>query len=181
VRKKKGKHRTIVVVYYSGHGIELEGKNYLIPVDANLRTQENPPTKEDYEQLIHVDRLVYMMQKIQDTEHIVILDACRADRAGELGLADSIKGGRTLMAYAAQPGLTASNEKAEDSNNSLYTYAFLKALRERGKSARRVFEDVTERVGELSNGKQSPYHSNTGPVDFVFNPWTGADIPKGAH
>lgn len=156
-----------VLVYYAGHGIQANGRNYLIPVDATLES-ERALRFEAMELADILEELEEFEAKIS----IVILDACRNNpfqrkfRGGARGLAvvDAAQG--TLIAYATSPGSVASDGIGA---NGLYTQALLKAMDQPGLKVEEVFKQVRREVSEASGGEQIPWESSSLVGDLIFN------------
>ena len=115
--------------FYAGHGIQSKGYNYLIPVDANLKSEE----QVEYD-CVQADRILAFMESSGTKVNIIILDACRNNpferswtrsSAGK-GLAFMTAPGGSLIAYATAPGSTASDGSG---NNGLYTSAILESIK----------------------------------------------------
>jgi hypothetical protein len=151
----------IAVVFYAGHGMELDGTNYLIPVDAKL---ERDVDVED--ETVSVDRLVKMLEPAKRLR-LVILDACRDNpfsktmkrtlgaRAFSRGLAKvEPASSDTLIAFAAKAGSTASDGNGD---NSPFTTALLKNIAVPGLDLRIAFGRVRDDVMKNTNNKQEPF------------------------
>jgi len=151
----------IAVIYYAGHGIEVGGTNYLIPVDAKLATDLDAEDEG-----VPLDRVVRAMEPARRLR-LIILDACRdnpfnqkmrrtmAMRAVNNGLAKiELTLGDTMIAYAAKAGST-----AEDGNgvNSPFTAALLKYLPEPGLDVRLAFGRVRDDVWSRTGHRQEPF------------------------
>src|ERR1700681_3487656 len=133
----------IAVVYYAGHGMEVEGTNYLIPVDAKLERDTDV-----FDEALSLDRVLVAIEPARKLR-LVILDACRdnpfaktmkrtvASRAVGRGLAKiEPTSPNTMIAFAAKAGSTASDG---DSKNSPFTTALVKYLPRPGLDLRKVF------------------------------------------
>jgi len=162
----------IAVVYYAGHGIEVGGINYLIPVDAKLATDLDAEDEG-----VSLDRVIRAMEPARRLR-LVILDACRdnpfnqkmqrtmAMRAVSNGLAKiELTLRDTMVAYAAKAGST-----AEDGNgaNSPFTAALLKYLPEPGLDVRLAFGRVRDDVWSNTGHRQEP---------FVYASLGGSEVP----
>ncbi len=158
---------TTALFYYAGHGIQSNGRNYLLPVDARIRSE----AALRFEAVDVADVLDEIAQS-GSRVNFVILDACRNNpferkvRGGSRGLAaiDAARG--TLIAYATAPGSVAIDG---ESSNGLYTAELLKALDAPGLKAEDVFKRVRIAVSDQSAGLQVPWESSSLTGDFVFN------------
>lgn len=151
----------ISVIYYAGHGIELNGKNYLIPADAKLLSNFDV---ED--EAISLDRILEALEDVKRLK-LVILDACRdnpfassmkrvvATRSIGRGLAKvEPTTSDTLIAFAAKAGAVASDG---DGNNSPFATALVKHIAEPGLDLRLAFGRVRDDVLKATGNKQEPF------------------------
>ena len=153
----------IAVVYYAGHGIEIGGVNYLIPVDAKLAGD-----RDAQDEAILIERLVQSVDEAKRLR-LVILDACRhnpfvanmkrtsrtATRAIYSGLGKvEPTGTATLIAYATRAGTTAEDGGGE---HSPYTTALLTNLTIPGLDIRLTFGRVRDQVMKITSGRQEPF------------------------
>ena len=151
----------VAVVFYAGHGMEIGGRNYLVPVDARLAT--------DFDLEDETVDLERVMQAIEPAKRLrlVILDACRnnpfavamrrsdATRAVGRGLAPPrLARGETMIAYAAQPGAVADDGAGA---NSPFTTALLKHLTSPGRDIRLALGSVRDEVLATTRDRQEPY------------------------
>jgi len=157
--------------YYAGHGLQLEGSNFLIPIGARLDKAGDVP----YEG-VDVGRVLDGMEAAGNQLNILILDACRNNpfalakgwrSPGERGLAQVKAPTGSLIAYATAPGSVAADGAGE---HGLYTQALLEELREPGLKLEEAFKKVREKVLEASKGGQTPWESNSTVGDFFFRP-----------
>ncbi len=162
-----------VVVYYAGHGMEVKGINYLVPIDAKLVDEEDVE-----EEAVPVSRL---LDRLKDSGGIkvIILDACRDNplatrmsrhvRGGtSLGLAEMRAASGTLIAYATNPGDAALDG---DGEHSPYVTALLKHMVETGKDVRLMLSAVYESVEQATKGRQQPWYSAQLPGrDLMLKP-----------
>lgn len=147
----------IALFYYAGHGMQVESKNYLIPVDAEYK---NGVTDVAFES-INVEMMSMVMNNFgrSDRLNLMILDACRNNpyrtwsRGGEAGLASMSAPSGTLIAYSTAPGSVASDG---DGANGLYTGELIKQLKI-SQRIEDVFINTRNAVERLSNGRQSPW------------------------
>ena len=168
--KRAASASEMAVVFYAGHGIEVDKNNYLVPVDAKLA---------------HVDEVTYeavpldwVMDAVGGAGRLgmVILDACRdnpfvqsmqrsgATRSIGQGLARVTPSGVTLVAYAAEDGKTA---KDGDGTHSPYTGALLRYLDEPGLDVERMFDKVRAEVERSTGGSQTPTEYGA-PLEDVY-------------
>jgi WD40 repeat protein len=155
--------------YYAGHGVQSKGANYLVPVDADIRNEDELSTRA-----YNANEVLEKMDSAKNRINVVILDACRDNpfarsfRSGSRGLAgmDQAPSG-TLVAYATSPGSTASDGLGA---NGLYTEQLLQAMNEPGVKLEEVFKRVRVGVKERSEGKQLPWEMSSVTGDFYFNP-----------
>jgi uncharacterized caspase-like protein len=146
----------IAVVYYAGHGVEVGGINYLVPVDATLET-----VLDVEDEGISLDRVIRAIEPARRLR-LVILDACRDNpfkaphpvRVVTNGLGKiALTPGNTMIAYAAQPGAVAEGGKGA---NSPFTSALLKHLPEPGVDVRTAFRRVRDEVWTKTGHRQEP-------------------------
>src|SRR5213080_4452038 len=162
----------IAVVYYAGHGIEVDGTNYLIPVDAKLERDTGV-----YDEAFSLDRVLLAIEPAKQLR-LVILDACRdnpfaktmkrtvASRAIGQGLAKvEPTSPNMLIAYSAKAGSTALDG---DAKNSPFTMALAKHLTTPGLDVRRAFGFVRDEVLKTTSYRQEP---------FVYGSLGGEDVP----
>jgi len=160
------------VFYYAGHAVQVDGKNYLIPVGAEISHEH----EVEYE-AVDVGFLLSQMQEAHNQLNIVILDACRNNpfnrrfRSTNAGLASINAPSGTLIAYATAPGSVASDG---DGRNGLYTQELLRAMHEPALKIEDVLKHVRSAVQNLTGGRQVPWESSSLVGDFYFLPGTGA-------
>jgi uncharacterized caspase-like protein len=181
--KDKARDAAWVLLYYSGHGMEWDGKNWLIPVDAHLNTRLDIP-----DQAVSVDHLLEHIPRA-DKLRIVILDACRDCPSFDRmimneglfrvtpGLAPMKPAYGDVVFFAARHG-TKAWEGPVKSSPSLFTEALLKYMEVEGLELGRFFRKVTHSVLEAceaidSTGrvKQEPFvYGHIPDEDFYFKP-----------
>jgi uncharacterized caspase-like protein len=163
------------VVYYAGHGIEVGGVNYLVPVDARLKTD-----KDVQDEAVPLDRVLSSVDSTRKLR-LVILDACRdnpfasqmkrtiARRAVSRGLAPVEPEGSTLVAYAAKGGEVALD--GEGGENSPYVSALVKHLATPGLEVNFLFRRVRDEVLTSTHKKQNPHvYGTLASEEFYFRP-----------
>ncbi len=152
--------------YYSGHGLQVRGVNWLVPVDAS------PATEHDLDfQMVDADLVLRQMDGVGTKLNIVLLDACRNNpfairglRALQAGLAEMRAPEGTLISYATQPGNVAVDGSGA---NSPYTEALASSMRQPGVDIFRLFNQVGLQVKKTTDGRQQPWVS-TSPIDGDF-------------
>jgi uncharacterized caspase-like protein len=172
---EKTRDADIAVIYYAGHGMEVDGTNYLIPVDAVLERDTDA-----YDEAIALDRILQAIEPAKQLR-LVILDACRdnpfvksmkrtvASRSLGRGLA-GVEPSRpnTLIAFAAKGGSTAQDG---DNRNSPFTTALLNRLGTPGLELGKAFRLVRDDVMNATGNKQEPFvYGSLGGNDVVLVP-----------
>jgi hypothetical protein len=175
----KLKGYNVGLFFYAGHGIQANGNNFLIPVDANLINER----QIEYD-CVQANRVLSFMENSGAEVNIVILDACRNnpferswDRsASSKGLAFMDAPAGTLIAYATAPGSTASDGSGK---NGLYTSAILESIQIPNITALQMFQNVRSVVSEKSGSRQIPWESTSLIGDFYFyrNEELGSPLP----
>jgi uncharacterized caspase-like protein len=156
----------VVFVYVSGYGLQLEGENYIVPVDAKLARDADLPLRA-----LRVSDYLKPLAASGAKLSVVALDAARANPfqlAGQPlagGLALFEPGGRTLLAFNAAPG-TIAPEAAGDYGP--YAHALAEMIRDGGLPLMQLFDNTRLRVSELTKGAQIPWNSQRVETDFVF-------------
>src|SRR5579863_4775869 len=157
---EKARDADIAVIYYAGHGIEVDGTNYLVPIDAALERDTDA-----YDEAISLDRILQAIEPAKQLR-LVILDACRdnpfaktmkrtvSSRTLGRGLA-GVEPARpnTLIAFAAKGGSTAADG---DDTHSPFTTALLKYLARPGLELGKAFRLVRDDVMNATGNKQEP-------------------------
>jgi uncharacterized caspase-like protein len=156
----------VALFYYAGHGVQVSGANYLVPVSAN-------PTREadvDF-QMVDVNLVLRQMQGSGTRLNMVILDACRNNpfgarglRASDGGLAQMRAPEGTLISYATQPGNVAQDGS---DGHSPYTKALASTIKQQGLDIFQTFNQVGLAVKRETGGSQQPWVSSS-PIDGTF-------------
>jgi formylglycine-generating enzyme required for sulfatase activity len=157
--------------YYSGHGMQIGGRNYLIPVGAEIGQESDV----EYE-AVDAGLILDAMENAGNEMNIVILDSCRDNpfarsfRSQVKGLAkmDAPKG--TFIAYSTAPGDVAADGEGR---NSPYTRSLLKHLPEQGQPIEAAFKRVRQDLDRSSDGRQIPWEATSLTGDFFFHPGSG--------
>ena len=165
----------IGLFYFSGHGMQVDGENYLIPVDATLERRD-----EVKYQTVYAEQVLEKMKNAGNPVNIVILDACRTNpyrafgRSLTGGLAHISAAKGTLIAYATAPNTVASDGSGR---NGLYTKYVLQSMRKPGLPIEMVFKDVIQHVELESEGKQTPWYQSSLSGYFAFIPRKPTILP----
>jgi TRAP-type mannitol/chloroaromatic compound transport system substrate-binding protein len=162
-RLKAAQGAAIGLLYYAGHGVQVQGENYLIPVDAQI---EDEGDVDIY--AINANAILRTLEDARNGLNIVILDACRNNpftrsfRAATRGLATMSAPTGTLIAYSTSPGSVALDGNGV---NSPYTAALATAIGDPGVPIEKVFKNVRDVVLAETQGKQTPWEASslTGP------------------
>ncbi len=162
------KRKGVGLFYFAGHGLQLAWRNYMIPVDADIRS-----AADIQKHGVEVGTLLGGISKAVNPLNVIILDACRDNPFGSLGGVDH-KGlsqmdapPGTLLAYATAPGNVASDGEGA---NGLYTEHLLKEIAVPDAKVEDVFKRVRLGVRRRSNGLQIPWESTSLEEDFYFVP-----------
>lgn len=154
--------------YFAGHGMQVRGENYLIPVNAEINKELDVEVEA-----VKLARVLNEMEEAKNRLNLVILDACRNNpfarsfRSGSNGLSSVNAPTGTLIAYATSPGSTASDGAKR---NGLYTEELLAAIRTPGLKVEDVFKRVRTQVRRKSGENQVPWESSSLEGDFYFVP-----------
>ncbi len=154
--------------FYAGHGVQVNGENYLVPVNARILDEDEIDLEA-----VNVNDFLQVMNSSNADINIVILDACRnnpfagSSRSAARGLApvDAPKG--TLIAYATAPGDVALDGSGR---NSPYTSALTKAIASgRGRTIESVFKSARREVLAATGDRQTPWETSSIVGDFFFH------------
>lgn len=170
MREVEEGHYSTVFVYYSGHGLQHNNTNWLVPVDVN------PNLRSDVENKCLDGQ--YLLNRLNDTKSkrvVVVLDACRSLKtnftrnamAANEGLRQMDPATNTLIAFATRAGTVAQDGVDDNSENGPYATALVNALKKENYSIDEMFQDVKEQVSKATYSMQTPIHIN-GMVDKVY-------------
>lgn len=159
----------VALVYYAGHGIQVAGENWLVPVDAKLQDE-----REVSRQTFALNQIMDKLDASKSAINIIILDACRNDpftrswkrSTGGGGLATVQAPSGTLIAYSTAPGKTAEDG---DGRNSPFTTALVKALEVPNLKLEDVFKTVGRNVMQMTASRQVPWNNSSVTGDFYFS------------
>ena len=165
----KLKGSDVGLFYFAGHGVQVKGLNYLIPVDANLTSEK----LVEYD-CVEAGRILAHMEDAKTSVNLMVLDACRNNPferswgrgIGLRGLATMNAPKGSLIAYSTAPGNTASDGSGK---NGLYTEALLNHITVKGAPVNTMFQKVRTEVMEKSKEEQIPWESTSLTADFYFN------------
>jgi uncharacterized caspase-like protein len=152
--------------YYAGHGMQVRGRNYLIPVNADIERED-----EVEDQAVDANLVLGKMDSAKNSLNLMILDACRnnpfarAFRSSARGLAQMDAPSGTLVAFATAPGSVASDG---DGDNGLYTKHLLANMTRPGLPIEQVFKEVRIGVGRDTGDRQVPWESSSLRGNFFF-------------
>ena len=170
------KPRGVALFYYAGHGLQVRGRNFLVPIDAEIESEASARSEA-------VDLDLVLEQLGPSRLSMVILDACRNNPfenkfrsvGGGLAQVDAPKG--TLLAYATAPGKVASDGEGA---HGLYTEEILKAIDVPGIKVEEVFKRVRVNVIKATGGEQIPWESSSLTGDYYFRPAAKTGAPDKA-
>ena len=160
--------QAVGLFYFAGHGLQLAWRNYMVPVDANVRTAADIQA-----QCAELGELLAGITKARNPLNVIILDACRDNPFGNLsgvdqkGLSQMDAPPSTLLAYATAPGNVASDGEGA---NGLYTEHLLREIGVPEAKVEDVFKRVRLHVRRRTNGQQIPWESTSLEEDFWFVP-----------
>src|SRR5215831_7140829 len=156
---------TVAMIYYAGHGVQLAGENYLIPVDAKISSPSDLVNNS-----VRLVDIMATLEAIPSRLRIVVLDACRNnpfttinDAGRGLAIVDAPNG--SIVGYSTAPGAEALDGSG---GHSPYTAAFLRDAREPNVPIEQLFKRVRLDVNHATAGVQTPWESSSLTSDFYF-------------
>ncbi len=160
---------TVALVFYAGHGLQVDGENFLVPVDIDPKRETDIPL-----QAVRLNDILNTLASVPSKTRILLLDSCRNNPFPEinktagrgLAIVDAKTGAPgTFMSFSTSPGA-----EAEDGSgaNSPYTTALLAAAKEPGLSIEDMFKRVRVAVNKATEGRQTPWDSSSLTEDFRF-------------
>jgi hypothetical protein len=158
-------NKGVGLFFFAGHGLQVGGENYIIPVDAHIAKFADIETEA-----VNLNRITGEMAYAKNDLNIIILDACRnnpfaGEESGGKGLASTSAPSGTFLAFATAPGSVAADGSGK---NGLYTQEILKAISIPGNGIEDVFKEVRRNVYKLSNEQQTPWENSSIFDDFYF-------------
>ncbi len=160
---------TVGLFYFAGHGMQVEGVNYLIPINTEIEREDEVQSRA-----FNANDILKKMSSAQNSLNIVILDACRTNpfersfRSGNEGLAPMNAPKGTLIAYAAKPG-TKSKDSDPSGQHGLFTGTLLQYIQKPGYKIEALFKKVRQEIDKVSKGKQTSWEEGGLLNDFCFN------------
>ncbi len=157
---------SVGLFYFAGHGVQVKGRNYLIPVDADIAREDEVQYRS-----FDVNEVLDKMDSARTAINLVVLDACRNNpfarsfKTSQTGLAQMDAPTGTLIAFATAPGSVAQDG---DGSNGLYTGALLKHIAAPGVAVEQMFKRVRVDVVNASKNQQVPWESSSLNRDFTF-------------
>jgi hypothetical protein len=154
------------VFYYAGHGVQVKGKNYLIPIDAKLEREEHIGIYA-----VPIDQILQQMEGANNKLNLMILDACRNNPfpSSTRSLSRGVKIGSapsgTLILYATRPGKVSLDG---DSDNSPFTKALTQNMKRSGLKIEEVMRATIKQVEEETNLRQTPWQEGFVREEFYF-------------
>jgi hypothetical protein len=169
---------TVALVYFAGHGLQIEGENYLVPVDAKIEREADVA--------IEAVRLADVMAALASTPsrtRIVILDSCRNNPFSSiskttgrgLAIVDAPTG--SIVSYATAPGMEALDGAGD---NSPFTAALVDVAKEPNLPIEQALKRIRLNVHNATEGRQTPWESSSLTSDFAFFGSPSATVASGA-
>ncbi len=166
--KKLNRKDAVGLFYFAGHGVQVDGINYLIPIGANIKTVADV----QYE-AVNAERVLSNMESADNNLNLMILDACRdnplpaSKRSATRGLARMSAPTGSMVLYATSPGKSALDGEPDD-RNGLFTGKLLQVMNQPGLTVYEVFRQTAQAVNSASNSFQTPYLEGVILGDFKF-------------
>jgi Caspase domain len=170
---------SVAAFYFAGHGMQVRGRNYLVPVDADI-AREDEVAFAAFDLAAVLDKLDSARSRV----NLVILDACRNNpfasrfRVSQAGLAQIDAPPGTLIAFSTAPGSVAADGTGR---NGLYTRHLLANLSRPGVPIEEAFKAVRAAVRKDSSGAQTPWESTSLEAAFAMVPAPAVALPAGAR
>jgi uncharacterized caspase-like protein len=174
---------TIALVFYAGHGLQIDGENYLVPVDVDPKREADIPL-----QAVRLNDLMNTLGALPTRMRIIMLDACRNNPFPALGqtaghglaIVDTKAGASgSFISYSTSPGSEAEDGSGDDSP---YTTAVLSVAKEPNLPIEEAFKRIRVAVNQATDGRQIPWESSSLTTEFKFfsadSGQQGATAPK---
>ena len=161
----------VALIYFAGHGIESKNKNYMIPINSDIKF-EYELADQAYDAGAWLEMLEMIKSNNAERVNIVILDACRnnnliGSRSLNRGLGRMDAPAGTFLSYSTAPGKVAA-DGGKGERNSPFTRNLLKAIQQPGQPIEEVFKEVRRNVTRETNGAQVPWESTSLTGFFSF-------------
>ncbi len=170
---------TVALVFYAGHGLQIDGENFLVPIDIDPKREADIPI-----QAVRLNDILNTLTSVPSKMRILMLDACRNNPFPDLKTAGSglaivdakVGAPGTFLSFSTSPGAVAEDGSG---SNSPYTNALLAAGKEQNIPIEETFKRVRLAVNKVTEGRQTPWDSSSLTEDFRFS---GASVtgPKPA-
>jgi hypothetical protein len=159
---------TVALVFYAGHGLQIDGENFLVPVDIDPKREADIPI-----QAVRLNDILNTLTSVPSKMRILMLDACRNNpfpdlktAGGGLAIVDAKVGAPgTFLSFSTSPGAVAEDGSG---SNSPYTNALLAAGKEQNIPIEETFKRVRLAVNKVTEGRQTPWDSSSLTEDFRF-------------
>lgn len=161
---------SIALVFYAGHGVQIDGENFLVPVDIDPKRESDIPI-----QAVRLNDVLNTLTSAPSKMRILMLDACRNNpfpeisksAGGGLALIDAKIGApNTFLSFSTSPGAIAEDGRGD---NSPYTTALLAAAKEANIPIEETFKRTRVSVNKATDGRQTPWDSSSLTEDFRFS------------
>ena len=160
---------TIALVFYAGHGLQIDGENFLVPVDVDPKRESDIPM-----QAVRLNDILNTLTSVPSKMRFLLLDSCRNNPFPEIksagrGLAivdAKIGAPNTFLSFSTSPGAEAEDGAGA---NSPYTTALLAAAKESNIPVEETFKHVRLAVNRATDGRQTPWDSSSLTEDFRFS------------
>lgn len=173
---------SVLLVYYTGHGTQIDGKNYLVPVDCMYN-----PIKSIFisTAIVGIDVITEYMNSHPEKTNLLILDACRTAPSFSrsmvgTGLAEIQAGNGTLVAFATSPNKVAYGAATEQ-GNGYYTQYLLRHIDEPNIKIEDMFKEIRSDVVKMTDGEQIPWENTSLNSDFYFSTMTQDEINESIY
>jgi uncharacterized caspase-like protein len=160
---------TVALVFYAGHGLQIDGENFLIPVDLDPKREADVPL-----QAVRLNDLLNTLGALHSRIRILMLDACRnnpfpalnGSTGHGLAIVDTEAGASgSFISYSTSPGSEAEDGSGEDSP---YTSAVLLIAKQPNLPIEQAFKQIRVAVNQATEGRQIPWESSSLTSDFKF-------------
>ena len=160
---------TVALVFYAGHGLQIDGENFLVPIDIDPKREADIPI-----QAVRLNDILNTLTSVPSKMRILMLDACRNNPFPDLKTAGSglaivdakVGAPGTFLSFSTSPGAVAEDGSG---SNSPYTNALLAAGKEQNIPIEETFKRVRLAVNKVTEGRQTPWDSSSLTEDFRFS------------